>query len=218
MICQMGQERYKEISAKCQEVDMQLSQALSLRRQYIKHLNPKTQMTALGLGKSTDIRISAAKFESVVADYLRKCGVEFLSERQQKRSIPKGQPHPPSPDFMFPAPTLLHSAVPRQNDDSKPPQVQEIVIHWLEVKMFYGASCIAVDSASAVGTVLATAQKYVNLYGGGAMVFMYGCGEKMAELLWERGVLALDASPLDVSRVEKHQRTWCANKNGLILP
>ena len=84
--------------------------------------------------------------------------------------------------------------------------------------MFYGASTIANDNKSAVGRILSTATRYTEKYGTGAMVFMQGCGEKLAQGLLELGVVALDAHPVDLQPVERHQRTWCANENGLILP
>lgn len=209
-------DRYKEIAAKCRHVNMRLEQALSMRRQHMHHLNPYKRMTSLGLGKEEDIRESAALFEACVESYMRKCRVKFLTEQEQKASLPSGVPHQPSPDFMLLEPTLLSTCIPLYNNQK--PQVNEYVIHWVEVKMFYGASSLAMNSKSAVGNILEKAQKYVGLYGTGAMVFMYGCGKEMAEWLLERGVVALDAHPLDVRQVESHQRTWCANKSGMILP
>ena len=208
--------RYQEIERACRQVHMQLSQALSLRRQHMKHLNPHLGMTALGLGKEEDIRKSAALFESAVESYLNQCNITFLTEIQQKALLPKGAKHPPSPDFMLGQPTLLSTCTPVQHGRQN--VVKDFVIYWVEVKMFYAASTLAVNSKSAVGCILAKASKYVSLYGTGAMVFMYGCGKEMADMLLEVGVVALDAHPLDVRNVEAHQQTWCANKSGMILP
>jgi hypothetical protein len=87
--------------------------------------------------------------------------------------------------------------------------------------MFYGASTIELDGKSAVGCLLATARKYVKVHGKGAMLFMYGCGDRLAHQLKEEGVLVLDCSGnlngLDLTAVQEHQRTWCANSNGTIL-
>ena len=101
----------------------------------------------------------------------------------------------------------------------------ETTITGLEVKMFYGASTInADDGMSAVGCLLKTARKYTRLHGDGAMLFLYGCGDALAEQLSQLGVLVLDGSAgyrengLVLDRVEAHQRTWCAEQNGHILP
>jgi len=99
--------------------------------------------------------------------------------------------------------------------------VSERTIHWLEAKMFYGASTIPHDNKSAVGSILGKMGKYVELFGTGAIVFMQGCGEQLAAELDEIGVTALTVvgnDDIDLSAVERHQRTWCANQNGDILP
>lgn len=97
----------------------------------------------------------------------------------------------------------------------------------IEVKMFYGASTIAQDGRSAVGCVRGTARKYAAAHGSGAMVFMHGYGDRLAAELWaDAGVMALDcggSSPGDESiisleRVHAHQRTWCGDRDGNILP
>jgi hypothetical protein len=207
--------RYEEIARECQHV-MQLSQALSLRRQHIQHMNPGQRMTALGLGKEKDIRQSAAIFETGVRFYLKQCNIAFLTEKQQRERLPRGQLSVATPDFMLVEPTLLSTTMPAQAGQH--PETSEYVIHWVEAKMFYGASTIARDSKSAVGTLMATAEKYCKQYGTGAMVFMYGCGKELAEWLLQLGVVALDAHPVDLRHVKAHQRTWCANANGLILP
>lgn len=216
MILNAG-DRYKTIRKKCKQVgSISLSQALSLRRQQMKHLNPNLRMTALGLGQEQDIRKSAELFEKAVERYMRQCNLTFVTEAQQRASLPKGGKSPPTPDFVLMEPTVLSSMVAVQA--SQKPIMEQHTIKWVEAKMYYGASCLAFDSESAVGTILGTAERYVNLYGTGAMVFMYGCGQEMAQWLLQRGVVALDAHPLDLRNVEKHQRTWCANKSGIILP
>ena len=90
--------------------------------------------------------------------------------------------------------------------------------------MFYGASTIEHDGKSAVGTVLGTARKYVRVHGSGAMIFLYGVGERLAAELAAEGVTAMDGSSgdcrhngVDLSDLWAQQRTWCAAKNGTIL-
>ena len=90
-------------------------------------------------------------------------------------------------------------------------------IHWIEVKMFYGASTIPENTPNAVGTILPKMKEYVSLYGTGAIVFMYGCGAILSRQLLELGVIALDGRMLDLKLVEDYQRSWCADENGNIL-
>lgn len=85
--------------------------------------------------------------------------------------------------------------------------------------MFYGASSIKMGANSAVGNLLNTARKYVRAYGPGAMIFSFGFGEGLAATLEAEGVLCLDCSGMvDLGPVEAHQRTWCADRQGTILP
>ena len=90
-------------------------------------------------------------------------------------------------------------------------------IHWIEAKMFYGASTIPHGTPNAVGTILSKVKQYVALYGHGALVFMYGCGDQLAQQLLDVGVLALDGRCLDLNEVERHQKRWCSNARGVIL-
>lgn len=92
----------------------------------------------------------------------------------------------------------------------------------IEVKMFYGASTIPFDDGnSAVGSLKKTAEKYVRAFGEGAMVFMQGYGDGLAQELAKVGVMALDGchnDSISLAQVEAHQRTWCGDANGNILP
>lgn len=86
--------------------------------------------------------------------------------------------------------------------------------------MFYGASTIEPDGRSAVGRLGDTCKKYVQAYGPGAIVFMQGFGERVAETLSDLGVTALNcSSPTTVALepVYTHMRTWCADDEGNIL-
>jgi hypothetical protein len=112
----------------------------------------------------------------------------------------------------------------------------------MEMKMFYGASTIPPDNKSAVGCILSTARKYVRVHGPGAMVFLYGYGEQLGQQLEKIGVIPLDCNhfylhdyyksndndnpggenpydrAINLDAVIQHQRTWCANRDGEILP
>jgi len=88
--------------------------------------------------------------------------------------------------------------------------------------MFYGASTIEHDGKSAVGCLLNTARKYTRVHGKGAMVFLYGCGDRLAAELAQVGVLALDCgywnrNHVSLQALQDHQRTWCADKDRNIL-
>jgi hypothetical protein len=98
--------------------------------------------------------------------------------------------------------------------------IQEGIIHWCDAKMMYGSSTIPQNNKCAVGKILRTAQKYVKWFGPGALCFMHGCGESLAAELAAIGVMALDCSSrqaVNIDAVEKHQRTWCGDRNGNIV-
>lgn len=91
----------------------------------------------------------------------------------------------------------------------------------IEVKMFYGASTIVQNNRSAVGCLLQTARKYVKLHGPGAMVFMYGCGDRLTAELNNEHVMVLDChskETVQLDAVDAHLRTYCCDTNGEIMP
>jgi hypothetical protein len=202
-----------------------LLQALSLRRTHLKLLNPRCSMSSLRLGKVEDIRHAAALFEACVDAYLRKCGLAFWTEEEQREQYERratGVPfnqrkQPPTPDFMLrqgqSAALAFVDGTARTEDGAPPPAP----LHWIEAKMFYGASTIPSGTPNAVGCILPKVAEYVRLYGPGGIVFMYGCGARLAAQLLEAGVVALDARGLDLHRVEQHQQRWCSDSWSTIL-
>jgi hypothetical protein len=212
--------RVNQIRKLCKTTGVPISQAASLRRHHMKRFNPTIAMSRLQLGNEEDIRESARLFEVAVDGFLRAQNVPFWTEGEHKDHITKHRkaddPFPPTPDFILKQQVLVKKC----RDLNRKSAVEERLICWVEAKMFYGASTIAHDGKSAVGCLMKTAKKYVRLYGQGAMVFMQGCGERLAAELAEVGVIALDCSGNTVSLgiVEDHQRTWCGDKNGNILP
>ncbi|KAL7491071.1 hypothetical protein ACHAWT_000710 [Skeletonema menzelii] len=215
---------------------MTLLQSLSLRRTHLKHLQPKLSMPQLKLGSEMDIRHSAAMFEQVVQNYLRRHNVLqcFMTEEDQRReNRRKGGRMPPSPDFRVRDGHCVqldfdhHSqrqggGIKKKSSKSKSTTTNQRenasrTINWIEVKMFYGASTIPTNTPNAVGAVLPKMNEYVSLYGEGAIVFMYGCGDVLARQLLDLGVVALDGRGLDVTIVEESQRNWCADARGTIL-
>jgi hypothetical protein len=204
---------------------MTLIQSLSLRRTHLKYLHPKLTMTQLGLGSQNDIYHSATLFEEVVTNYLILHDIlQFVYTEEDQRNMWKRSGKgkmAASPDFRvkdghciqldFSSSSSSNSSN-ISNSSKKMP-----TIHWIEVKMFYGASTIPENTPNAVGTILSKMKQYVRLYGTGAIVFMYGCGVSLAHQLLDLGVIALDGRMLDLKPVEDYQRCWCADENGNIL-
>lgn len=94
--------------------------------------------------------------------------------------------------------------------------------------MFYGASTIEHDGKSAVGAILDKCRRYVDLHGDGAIVFLYGCGDKLARDLagirvsvldggGARGLSTTRKNHVSLQAMQTHQRTWCGDHDGNIL-
>ena len=197
------ESRIQSIEQSCIRHGMHINQACSLRRHHIKNLNQYQSFRELGLGDNKDIYNTAMKFEQAVRNYLMfHSNVHFLTENDQKK-LRVG----PTPDFLLSSPIIIYN---QSNTHQSP-------IHWIEAKMFYGASTIERDEKSAVGKILTTAEKYVHRYGPGAIVFAFGCGATLARELMIRNVIALDATPLDLTIMVDEQRKWCADSKGRIL-
>ncbi|KAL7478183.1 hypothetical protein ACHAW6_003961 [Cyclotella cf. meneghiniana] len=219
-------------------VGINLLQSLSLRRHHLKLLNPNLSMKSLRLGSDSDILTAATLFEKCLESHLKKMGVAYWTEEDQKKM--HNETHgamvkmPPTPDFRVRDGHLLglcftsswgdglnhdnDSACQTKNTNIHAAKSQQpITINWIEAKMFYGASTIPSSTNNAVGTILPKARQYVSHYGPGAMVFMYGCGLELAQELKQVGVVALDSRGLDLERVVRHQVGWCGDRRGNVL-
>ena len=207
-------KRIHFIQRKCAQHGMQLLTALSLRRHYMKCLNPNLNHELLGLGTIKQIRHAAEIFEQAIQGYLELHNIQFEDERAQKeRCLRSNQALIATPDFLFCQPLNLQVNVPNGGG------IVTRTIHWLEVKMFYGADTIEPDGKSAVGSILPKSQTYCKLFGPGAIVFLQGCGERLARALSQIGVMALDPDPqVDLEPLWAQMRTWCADADGNILP
>lgn len=203
-----------EVDKTCNEWGVDVFSALSLRRHHIKLYHPHKSMGQLGLGPINKIREAALLYEECVEEHLVRSNIKYETEEQQKERCQSGQ-QPLTPDFLFPEPVRLRHAVPGKSDK---PSTQLTTIHWLEAKMFYGASTIPTGTNSAVGSVRGKMLKYRQLYGPGAIVFAYGGGESLASDLHKIDVITLDSYPLDQTKVRKHLLTWCSDYKGRILP
>eukprot|EP00536_Pseudo-nitzschia_multiseries_P007227 jgi/Psemu1/256064/estExt_Genewise1Plus.C_1670017 len=210
--------KYKKLM---RELGMSLPQVLSLRRHHIKRLNPSKSMTQLGLGTFDVINESARLFEVAVEDFLKRCWIDYMTEHEQRQKAKDDEVTlTVTPDFLLRKPVLLRKVRMKKNNRKTTVPPEERTIHWIEAKMYYGASSIPHGSSGAVGSVLAQAQKYVDHFGEGAFLFMMGCGQQLAADLNGIGVSVLDCSGNTVAldKVHDHQRTWCANEQGQILP
>jgi hypothetical protein len=184
-------------------------------------------MEALGLGEDSHIRQSASLFEQAVANFLKDQGVEFMTEEDQRRNQQEilnnqmenvdGEPCSTfcTPDCLFNQPVSLCTKG-RDHDTNRAHQSHH-TIHWIEAKMFYGASVIPQGTNNAVGTVLERAKKYVHVLGPGAMVFAFGCGSDLAQQLENIGVQVIDSYPLNLTALREYQRSWCCNEQGEVL-
>jgi hypothetical protein len=214
--------RLHQIKTACRKVNVPISQALSLRRHHIRNLNPYQSMEQLRLGRMGDIRKSADLFEASAEQYLRYCKIPIITEGMQKeqhfRRNSEAQKNgfpakllPPTPDFLLETPIRIKI-------DGTSPVSGEFVVHWIEVKHFYGASSIPHDNKSAVGCILRKSRMYRDQYGPGAIVFAYGAGAELTSTLTQMGVVVLDSGPLRMDAVVRQLRSWCADEYGKILP
>jgi len=247
----------------CRKNNIQLIQALSLRRTYIKYLNPYKSMEALGLGLTSQIRQSATLFEQAVATFLTQQGLQFYTEEDQKELFFQEQQQESfdtvktdstihgdtdnnniettdtniqsqrillTPDFIFNPPIKLCKHYSKHGTHHQDHQhsthlhhhhhnqhTTSHIIHWLEAKMFYGASTIPQGTNNAVGEIIEKVTKYMNHFGPGAIVFAYGCGEELKREIENRNIQVLDSYPLDLSHLHDYQKTWCCNDQGEVL-
>jgi hypothetical protein len=238
--------RVRKTMDACERTGMTLAQALSLRRHHVKAINKPVPAVRLGLGTDEQVNGAAQLFVLALASHLDAARIAYLSEGAQKRGRAFGDRRP-TPDFLFDSPLRLvlvpeplEPQPPLKRSRARTPgapsqaataaagaavgarsSVQALAeqpIHWIDAKHFYGASTIALDGKSAVGSLANTARKYRDALGPGAFVFAYGCGAELAAQLAQLSVIALDAQPLDMRAVYAQQRTWCADAAGNILP
>lgn len=207
MMRSQPQWRVDKVKKSCLKHGISLPAALSLRRLHIKNRRPWCSMEKCGLGRTDDINKCAQIFEEAVESVLKLLNVPYIDESTQKthhaQEFPTF-PTPPTPDFI-----MRHTVI-----------IDSISIKWIEAKMFYGASTLVNESlnTSAVGSLITKAEKYVQCYGPGAFVFAYGCGVTVTKLLKERQVIVLDPCLIPLDQMLDHQRRWCSNRSGEILP
>jgi len=209
--------RVQQIAECSNEHDFKLEQALSLRRYHICLLNPNAHSINLGLGSEKEIYGTAKCLKSAVSTYLQKSNVTYAMKDESFEEATRGENMVYTPDFFLTHPVNLAIDQPSNGFSSFTEQAK---INWIEVKMCCGVSIAPSDSTMpySLGNILPTARQLVKMYGPGAFVFAYGCGASLRCPLRDIGVLVLDSNPLDLTEMHCHQKTWCADKEGAILP
>lgn len=188
--------RMREIEGACARLGVSLETALSLRRHHIQLRQRGVPGSLLALGSDAEIKAQASAFERAIATYLDARGVSYVDEAAHAaHNLETYGRSRPTPDFWLTTPITLR-IFGSGEADSRP-------LHWIEAKHFYAADSVSSgDGKSAVGRVLQTVEKYVALYGPGAIVFAYGCGEALGAAIEARGAIVLDATPLDMRAVQ----------------
>jgi Protein of unknown function TPD sequence-motif len=131
-----------------------------------------------------EIQAAAKLFEVCISEFLNGHNIPHLMENEQKLIQPIGTL---TPDCLLQETTLLQW---------KNTEIMEI--NWVECKLSFG-------SLASSKKVLATAEKYVKLFGPGAICFRNGCGDELATQLRARGVVAVDADKVDLDQLKTLQ-------------
>ena len=159
----------RKILAYCERYGWSLLSACSLRRLHVKFRNFRLHDGRLRLGSSVNKTLAATCFEYVVEIHLKKLGVTYLTEKQQRqRSTGRG-----TPDFLLDPPIPLSSlhpgdwaagAAPRrrrrrtsgeEEEEEEGEEAEgEPLCHFIEVKHFYGAGSLPFDGTKHKGTVV----------------------------------------------------------------
>lgn len=219
---QQHENNINKIRHLCETHQVPILTAASLRRHHILK-NHRGKFYLANLGTDQQIREAASLVESTVKLALVDIDGEpipYWNEEEQKanyRNTIKSELDPlqgPTPDVLFKKAVTLRL----ETEDG---DITERTVYWLEIKMFYGAASLPWDStAGAIGGLQRMAEKYTRLFGTGAVFFWNGCAQELEKKFKHLGVVVLDntCGMVDASTVEAHQRTWCANENGEILP
>lgn len=225
MFYKQSEKRKRELRRICEIKKVTLRVALSLRWHHMKQLNPNFSLPQLQLGDERTIHESSRLFEMAVLKMFRNAKIPFYSEDEQRTYInqhrPPNEPYPPTPDLILKRPIRIRRIIKEGQDGDSTKVIEESSVNWIEVKMFYGASTIKQDNRSAVGCLLQTAKKYVSVFGPGAMVFLWGCGDRLAAKLNNEQVMVLDVrglETLDLDKFIEHMKTWCGDSSGELMP
>jgi hypothetical protein len=198
----------QELGMSAKEVQVALNEPNQLSAKLLREFQSARSADGVSetLEQSARTRELAAAFESAVQTRLKRTGVLFMTEDEQKsKASNAGVRFNPTPDFLIDPETNL--------------VVGGAEVRWIEVKNFFG---------STLGYHKQQLQKqltnYRRLYGPGAVVFSLGAGESM-RLVLPKGVLVL-ASPgggsppprARESPVDSDVSTLCAAETAVPFP
>ena len=186
-------KRLDEISQAAEKQGMTLYQALSLRRGLLRSFNMRRFVQSSAMGTQAGQQDVATMFEEAVESFLRKetgnkSGI-FLTENELMAEMKAGKrPMGPTPDILF-----LQEV-----------EINGCTVKWLDAKQYYASAMLANKKKIPNGKLLNQALRYNNHYGGqGAFVFARGYCAELATIV--PCALLLDATPLDMSKIEAYQ-------------
>jgi len=232
---QQRKERFLRIYRTCRDLDVPVSSAMSLRVETAllrNRRNPKMRT----LHEERRLAEASRLFEAALEGYLLQVvgpPLRFWTERDvAKHNRKHNQGRGVTPDILFKQSVMCRRYLRRSDDSSGGTQedggsgcgsggssvlLSEQTIHWIDAKMFYGASTIDQGSPCAVGKLAARAEAYVDAFGPGALCLMSGCGADLARRLAGVGVVALDCSggrTVRLDRVRDQLKTWTGSEMG----
>ena len=197
----LPQQRIDQIQAACNQNNMTLFQALSLRRSMLRsfpngmaRVNQSSQM-----GSNTGQQQVATLFEEAVHSFL-SATIHAPSQANEKFFMTESELHSemkagtrqrgPTPDKLF----------------LRPIRINGRLVKWLDAKLYYASATYAHNKKIPNGKLRNQAQRYNEHYGGqGAFVFGQGYCARLEEIVNE--ALLLDATPLDMNAVNDFQNS-----------
>jgi hypothetical protein len=176
-------ERTTAIASEGAKFGFTISGAMSLRRQLIRQLAPRSFFKSRNMGSNEGAREHAEQFEIRVAKFLEAQGVKFMSEKELRDSG-----HSSTPDFLLLGPVEINGTS----------------VSWIDCKTFYGSSMLArsKDKQLPVTKLGSQAARYNTSFGNGAFVFLCGFSADLREFAsLPPDLVLLDATPIDVDGI-----------------
>ena len=192
----MPKDRLREIQTACDENNMTLYQALSLRRTMLRTFpgGMKRVNQSQAMGTNAGQQEIATIFEQAVEKFLLTLpqvvkGEVFLTESMLLSEMKKGtRARGPTPDILFVHPVSINGRL----------------VKWIDAKMYYASATYAKHKIVPNGKLKSIAQRYNEFYGGqGAFVFGQGFCSCLQDIV--SNALLLDTTPLDMSTVTAYQ-------------
>jgi len=192
----LPKDRLIEIQTACDENNMTLYQALSLRRTMLRTFpgGMKLVNQSQAMGTNAGQQEIATIFEQAVEKFLLTLprvvmGEDFLTESILLSEMKKGtRARGPTPDILFVHPVSINGRL----------------VKWIDAKMYYASASFAKHKIVPNGKLKSIAQRYNDFYGGqGAFVFGQGYCACLQDIV--SNALLLDTTPLDMSAVTAYQ-------------